>query len=91
MGTIKTEESVRDQIRHRARDTTTRDKQPNPSGPVRQRYGEKSTWAEADSEIDKRPTELKPSPILTGRNEQYRSTQGPLTIQHDRHGDRPCY
>ena len=39
--TIKTEEVVYDRIRQRARDITTRDKQPNNSGPVRQRYGEK--------------------------------------------------
>ena len=65
--------------------------EPNHSGPVRQRYGEKEhKRPRQTTEVDKRPTELKPSPILTGRNEQNRSTHH-YRHQHNRHGDRPCY
>ena len=89
--TIKTEEGIRDRVRHRARDLTSREKQPYRSGPVRQRDGKKKHIRTRQTiEADKRPAELKPPPIPTGRNEQNRSTHH-YRRQHDRHGNPPCY
>ena len=68
--TIKTEEGIRDRIRHR--DTATRDKQPNHHVPIRQRHSEKGhVWQSQTSEISTRPEELKPPPIPTRRDEQH--------------------
>ena len=89
--TIETEEGVHNRIEHRARDTTTREKQPNSTGPIRQRHGQKEhVWPRQTTEVKKGPTELKSSPRLTGRSKQHRPTYN-NNRQHDRHGDRPCY
>ena len=42
------------------------------------------------TETNKRSTELKPPPILIGRNKQQRPAYQNY-CQYDRHGDRPCY
>ena len=70
---------------------TTREKQPDSTGPISQSHGEKQhVWPRQTTEVNERPAELKSPPRLAGRSKQPRPTYN-NNRQHDRHGDPPCY